>query len=151
MDPLGRTVKKGTAMGDDACRAGGGAHSVEYYGDGNCTACGKAGPDLIAERMLDARIKFVMVLGGHPAPWWWLSFADPARPRGTQFLGAAIVRGLCLGSALDMARYLRINPGGEVEGHEIPASIEMPARFTDRLLTREECEALDRELAARRS
>lgn len=55
--------------------------------------------------------------------WWWLSFADPERPEGEQFLGAALVSGgeavpgddgfiaACLAS-----HALGINPGGEVKG-----------------------------------
>jgi hypothetical protein len=46
--------------------------------------------------------------------WWWLSFADSAKPRGQQFLGVAIVPGKDLFHALDVARLFGLNPGGEV-------------------------------------
>lgn len=45
---------------------------------------------------------------------WWLSFADPDRPTGQQFLGACIVRAVDEISAVKVAHALGINPGGEV-------------------------------------
>jgi hypothetical protein len=86
---------------------------------------------------------------------WWLSFADPSRPKGTQFLGVAIVRVDSSGEgdgffhAVRTAHALGINPGGQVQGHFIPPDIAplVDAKWVERLLTREECEQFDREWA----
>lgn len=51
---------------------------------------------------------------------WWLSFADPTRPTGSQFLGAALVEGQSLLDAAQTAWILGCNPGGEVGGVELP-------------------------------
>lgn len=45
---------------------------------------------------------------------WWLSFCDPARPAGQQFLGACIVEAVDEITAVKVAHALGINPGGEV-------------------------------------
>ena len=83
--------------------------------------------------------------------WWWLSFADANRPKGTQFLGAVLVRAGSMIEAVGNAHILGINPGGEVRGFEIPDGTEPIASYTNRLLNREECEQFDREmLEARR-
>lgn len=75
--------------------------------------------------------------------WWWLSFADATLPKGTQFLGACIVRARGMVSAVSRAHVLGINPGGEVVGYELPAAadeIGIPDDYCNRLLTREEAE-----------
>jgi hypothetical protein len=46
--------------------------------------------------------------------WYYLSFSDPKRPRGTQFLGACFVRGTTARMAVQAAWNLKCNPGGEV-------------------------------------
>jgi hypothetical protein len=51
--------------------------------------------------------------------WWWLSFADPRKPKGQQFLGACLVQGYGLGTAIQEARRRGINPGGEVKGSAV--------------------------------
>jgi hypothetical protein len=79
----------------------------------------------------------------------WLSFCDASRPKGSQFLGACIVTGSDVMSGACEAHRLKINPGGEVVGVHIPHSKSDDARFArwrDRLLTRDECEVMDREL-----
>lgn len=43
------------------------------------------------------------------------------------------------------ARRRGINPGGEVQGLPFPASLEPPARFTNRLLSKAEVIAFDGE------
>jgi hypothetical protein len=72
---------------------------------------------------------------------WGLSFADPNRPKGTQFLGFAYVRADSFGDAVQATWRLGINPGGEVMGWEFPDTV--PDRFRDRLLTRAEAEECD--------
>lgn len=74
--------------------------------------------------------------------WYWLSFADPARPKGTQFLGVVILRGESFGDAFLRSHLLGLNPGGEIVGVEIPADRVPPARYRMRLLSREEAESL---------
>lgn len=91
---------------------------------------------------------------------FWLSFVDPDRPKGTQFLGACIVRGVCTGIAtIDMdvairaAWTLGCNPGGAVQATPIPEAAEehIDPKWIGRLLSREECEALDHEMKAKRA
>jgi len=85
-----------------------------------------------------------------PASRWWLSFCDPALPENSQFLGAAIVPGADISTASIIAWGLGCNPGGEVLGIEIPLDllIHVPITYLDRLLTRAECEDLDRIMLA---
>jgi len=48
---------------------------------------------------------------------WWLSFADPTRPTGTQFLGACIIpKAPNVMIAALKAKAHGCNPGGEVAG-----------------------------------
>lgn len=73
--------------------------------------------------------------------WFWLSFADPTRPVGTQFLGGCYVCATDAVSAVATAHLLGINPGGEVKIWELPAGL--PACHPSNvLLTREQVEAL---------
>lgn len=53
---------------------------------------------------------------GQPERSWWLSFCDPGKPNGHQFLGVAIVKAPGFMHAVDKAHVLGINPGGEVKG-----------------------------------
>lgn len=48
----------------------------------------------------------------------WLSFCDPQRPKGKQFLGVVIVWAYGFVDAADKAHRMGINPGGEVAGME---------------------------------
>lgn len=48
--------------------------------------------------------------------WFYLSFADPGRPKGTQFLGGAYVEAESLAEAVTRSHTLGINPGGEIKG-----------------------------------
>jgi hypothetical protein len=85
----------------------------------------------------------------------WLSFADPKRPEGQQFLGACIVpmgetgdTRTDLHLAMKNAWRLRCNPGGEIRFQPIMPSIErhIHAKWIGRLLSREECAEFDREI-----
>lgn len=67
--------------------------------------------------------------------WWWLSFADPARPVGDEFLGVAIVPGVDFMHAIEGAHLLGCNPGGEVLGYPCLAP---PPDARCRLLSKEE-------------
>lgn len=78
---------------------------------------------------------------------WWLSFCDPSRPPGAQFLGVAIVDATHFTEALKVTWILKCNPGGEVEGFPLPAWAKVPAEWKERLLTKEECKRLEKLLA----
>lgn len=68
---------------------------------------------------------------------FWLSFCDPARPAGEQFLGVAIIAAEDFENAVMRAHELGINPGGEVRGLPVPAdSVERVFPHSERLLSR---------------
>jgi hypothetical protein len=71
---------------------------------------------------------------------FWLSFCDDERPKGSQFLGVAIVHGIDPIDAVGAAWALGINPGGQVAVAEV---VEVPVRFRGRLLSREEAGAVN--------
>lgn len=58
-----------------------------------------------------------------PTSWWWLSYADPTKPPGEQFVGCAVVDAprvdgddrLQVTAVLMRATALDCNPGAEVE------------------------------------
>jgi len=81
--------------------------------------------------------------------WWWLSFADSNLPKGTQFLGACLVRAHGMIEAIRVAHVLEINPGGEVQAVEATEDFNPPAEWTERLLNRDECAAFDRAMDSR--
>jgi hypothetical protein len=74
----------------------------------------------------------------------WLSFCDPSRKPGTAFLGAAVVEASSHDSAIILAWAKGCNPGGEVLSHGF-TSARFPDKYLDRLLTRQECDTLERE------
>lgn len=84
---------------------------------------------------------------------FWLSFADPSRPKGAQFLGACVIVGATLIDAVKNAHIFGCNPGGEVMGTQIPKETEalIQERWKRRRLTFAECQDLDAELAALRA
>lgn len=86
-------------------------------------------------------------------PSMWLSFCDSDRPKGTQFLGAAIVPGAEIITAVKMAHVLGCNPGGEVQGLPIPPDVDklIADTWRGRLLSREDCERFDAALDAVRA
>jgi hypothetical protein len=83
-----------------------------------------------------------MLLTGDDDPLWWLSFADPGLPEGSQFLGVAIVQAPEFPAAVTRTHALGINPGGGIQGAG-PIPAEHIARgYWDRLLTKAEAEAI---------
>jgi hypothetical protein len=79
--------------------------------------------------------------------WYWLSFADASRPKGEQFLGAAIVGpSLSFIEAIRLAHTLSCNPGGEVQGQVFRGGqIDLiPVSMRGALLTRDDCAEVDR-------
>lgn len=55
---------------------------------------------------------------------FWLSFADPNLPAGSQFLGVVIVPLDDFELAVAWTHFLGLNPGGEVMGYPIPPGYE---------------------------
>ncbi len=71
--------------------------------------------------------------------WWWLSFADGAKPKGQQFLGVVMVYAESIEQALLLTHVLAVNPGGEVEGWPLPESEPAPPPwFQNRLLSHDD-------------
>jgi hypothetical protein len=81
----------------------------------------------------------------NPLAFWWLSFVDPSRPTGKQFLGACLIVSPGFVTAIYVSHILRCNPGGQVRGSgPIPIDTKIPSKFQARLLNREECDELDK-------
>lgn len=78
---------------------------------------------------------------------WWLSFCDPGKPKGSQFLGIVVTRALGFVSALEKARELGVNPGGECRGYVTDMKGLTEAHF-DRLLSKAELDAIDAQSVA---
>jgi hypothetical protein len=72
----------------------------------------------------------------------WLSFCDPGRPRGSQFLGCSIVEAPDFLAAVTTAHALGCNPGGECQGVEFTTPIP-PPEYVGRLLDRVEAGRLE--------
>lgn len=80
----------------------------------------------------------------HPEVLWCLSFADPERPKGTQWLGNCLVRARGMTGAIRESHRLGCNPGGQVMA--ISGDREVGAQWMNRLLSKEEVAELDCEL-----
>jgi len=68
-------------------------------------------------------------------PLWWLSFSDPTKTRG--FLGVVITEADSITAALTKINLLKLNPGGEMVGVEVPTSRTYD-KYLDRLIVRPE-------------
>jgi hypothetical protein len=69
------------------------------------------------------------------APLWWLSFADPDLPEGSQFLGVVIVQAATLEDAVTRSHLLGVNPGGGIQiAGPLPAHF-FAEQWRDRLLS----------------
>jgi hypothetical protein len=69
--------------------------------------------------------------------YWWLSFADPDRPEGQQFLGCVITEAVDFLSAVIKSHRLSINPGGEVQAVVLPKNLYSKyaeENYVDRLI-----------------
>lgn len=76
---------------------------------------------------------------------WWISFCDPHKPKGEQFLGLCIVRAVDEISAIKVAWALGINPGGEAAFMDIDESVMARLSFElpiDVFIPRDEAKAL---------
>ena len=97
------------------------------------------------------KVTFVPITPGLTGPFWWLSFADPNLPEGSQFLGCAVVEAPDFILAVQEAHWRKCNPGGECQGlGPFPAALAAKLRPEDihTLLTREQSKALDARLLA---
>lgn len=85
----------------------------------------------------------LLILSELPLPktWWYMSFADPDLPKGSQFLGGAIVKAQGVATAHIEVNRLGINPGGEVMFMQVPPDVQVNEDYVNRLLTREEVES----------
>lgn len=103
------------------------------------------------ERKAKLRAKLALDRAVEPLKWWWLSFADPARPKGTQFLGVMVIQAQGIGDACHKAHLVGYNPGGEVVGRPFPDwAPEPPQQYRNRLLTKIEAADLGRFYEARK-
>jgi hypothetical protein len=75
-------------------------------------------------------------------PIWWLSFCDPHKPPGDQFLGVCMVHAPDLKTAIQIAWVRECNPGGEVMGCRILDAGYKKEDFY-RILTRVEADQLN--------
>lgn len=62
----------------------------------------------------------------HSPGWWWLSYADGALPKGSQFIGVVVVRARGFMMATMLASMKGQNPGGECRGMQIPTETPPP-------------------------
>lgn len=74
----------------------------------------------------------------------WLSFIDPKRPTGDQFIGVVIVEAPTFDLAVLSAHMSECHPGGEAAGVELPdEKVVVPAEFRNKLLTRDQLAELE--------
>ena len=80
---------------------------------------------------------------------WWLSFCDPQKPKGSQFLGVSIVLGANILDAAQTAWAFGCNPGGELHGEPFwDDETKPPPAFLNRLLSRAEVHEMERLMRA---
>jgi hypothetical protein len=70
--------------------------------------------------------------------WWAISFADPGRPEGEQFLGLVVVPGPSFESAILRSHIMGVNPGGEAAGIAILDGRLPTESWRNRLLSKAE-------------
>lgn len=98
-------------------------------------------------KKLDIRIKELLIKeSDSPIKTWWLSFCDPEKEKGKQFLGVIIVnaKGFCHAHMTTSA--LKINPGGEIQCWELPNKLIVPDKYLNRLLSMPEIKIMEKEL-----
>jgi hypothetical protein len=77
-------------------------------------------------------------------PFYYLSFCDPALPKGTQFLGATVVEAPHMHAIPAVAHMLGRNPGGEIAIVELEGlasrdeAPEIGRKYFDRFIPRDE-------------
>lgn len=81
---------------------------------------------------------------------YWLSFVGPRPAPGVSgFLGVCIVQGEDFADAIQGARDMECNPGGQVRGFQYPAECfeNLPSTYRNRLLTKDEAHEADELMA----
>jgi hypothetical protein len=71
----------------------------------------------------------------------WMSFCDPNKPKGQQFLGVIITQSLGLTHAIKETHERGINPGGEIQSYIFPPGLLVDVKYLNRLMQKEELEA----------
>lgn len=74
----------------------------------------------------------------NPPVLWWMSFCDPEKPKGQQFLGVCIVEAPGFIHAYQKAWALGINPGGEIQAAQVEG---IPGEYMNKLLSSAELKA----------
>ena len=94
------------------------------------------------ERQRRINIKLAEEYADNEEVCMWMSFADPDKPKGEQFLGVIVTR--CLGPTDAMAKTHRlgINPGGEIQFSRVDPDDIAPEHF-DVLLSEEDLRKAD--------
>ena len=64
----------------------------------------------------------------------WMSFCDPLKQKGTQFLGVVLTKELILANAIDYLWEIDVNPGGEISAIEFESDDDFIKSKVDRLL-----------------
>lgn len=93
---------------------------------------------LNAEQVQERKAMLLAQEQGNPPALWWMSFCDPDKPKGQQFLGVAIVEAPGFIHAHQKTWSLGINPGGEIQASQVE---DVPAEYRNRLLSLIELEA----------
>ena len=73
--------------------------------------------------------------------WYWLSYCDPAKPAGEQFLGVCVVKARGPLTAVLECNRLKINPKGDVQA--TPVGQHDPGGFANKLLNKKGVELLE--------
>ncbi len=94
---------------------------------------------MLSEKERNKRFDDILAIeeGVNIPKYLWLSFCDPDKPKGSQFLGVIITSALGLSHAIEKTHTLGINPGGEILSFEVDENDIRPEHF-DKLLTGDE-------------
>ena len=63
----------------------------------------------------------------------WLSFCDPDKPKGSQFLGVIVIRALGLSDAILKTHSMGINPNGQIMSYVMDDDEIKPEHFNQLL------------------
>ena len=91
-----------------------------------------------AEQVQERKAMLLAQEQDNPPAQWWMSFCDPDKPKGQQFLGVAIVEAPGFIHAHQKAWALGINPGGQIQASQVDG---VPAEYHDKLLSLADLEA----------
>ena len=75
--------------------------------------------------------------------FWWLSFADGTKPKGTQNLGVVITKAKGMAHAIAKSHELGLNPGGGIQACTFSHKLIEGKDCCDKLLTRDDLRRLD--------